>query len=61
MYSPQICDELIPRIYEAAKEAGIAMTTWVNQVVERALSENGKAETKEIPERRNDSHDQRRA
>ena len=37
MYSPQICDELIPRIYEAAKEAGIAMTTWVNQVVERAL------------------------
>ena len=38
MYSPQIRDELIPCIYRAAKEAGVHMTTWVNEVVERALN-----------------------
>ncbi len=37
MYSPRIRDDLIPCIYLAAKEAGVHMTTWVNQVVERAL------------------------
>lgn len=61
MYSPRIREDLISRIHQAAREAGIAMTTWVNQVVERALSENGKSEKKETPERRNDSYDQRRA
>jgi hypothetical protein len=39
MYSPRIRDDVIPGIYHAAREAGIAMTTWVNQLVERALSE----------------------
>ncbi len=37
MYSPQIRADLIPHIYRVAKETGIAMTTWVNQVVEQAL------------------------
>ena len=39
MYSPKISEALIPRIYRAAKEAKIPMTSWVNQVVERALPE----------------------
>jgi hypothetical protein len=40
MYSPKIREDLIPRIYRAAKEAGVAMTTWINQVLERALPQN---------------------
>lgn len=40
MYSPKIREDLIPRIYEAARNAGVAMTKWVNQVLERALPEN---------------------
>jgi hypothetical protein len=39
MYSPKIRENLIPRIYRAAKGAGIAMTTWVNQRIETALPE----------------------
>jgi len=39
MYSPKIRDELIPQIYRAAQTAGIPMTTWVNQVIEKALSD----------------------
>ena len=39
MYSPKIRDDLIPRIYAAAKEAGVAMTRWVNQVIETALAD----------------------
>ena len=46
MYSPKIRDELIPTIYQAAKKAGVAMTTWVNRVLEKELSENGQLETK---------------
>jgi hypothetical protein len=37
MYSPKISEELIPRVYRAAKEARLPMTTWVNRVVERSL------------------------
>ena len=48
MYSPRIRDDLIPQIYQTARKAGLAMTTWVNQVVERALSENGKEKGQEI-------------
>ena len=44
MYSPKIRPELIPRIYRAAKEAGLAMTTWVNQVLEQALPESEKGQ-----------------
>ena len=39
MYSPKIREDLIPRIYRAAKGAGVAMTKWVNQVIETALPE----------------------
>jgi hypothetical protein len=38
MYSPRIRDDLIPRIYHAAGEARIAMTTWVNRAIEAALA-----------------------
>jgi hypothetical protein len=37
MYSPKIREDLIPRIYRAAKSAKVAMTAWVNQVIEQAL------------------------
>jgi hypothetical protein len=37
MYSPKISEDLIPRIYRAAKEQEIPMTRWVNRAVERAL------------------------
>jgi len=41
MYSPKIREDLIPKIYRTAKTAKVAMTKWVNQVIERALAENG--------------------
>ena len=37
MYSPKIRDDLIPRIYRVAKLSGVAMTQWVNRVIEQAL------------------------
>ena len=37
MYSPKIREDLIPKVYQAAKKTGLAMTTWVNQAIERAL------------------------
>jgi hypothetical protein len=37
MYSPKIREDLIPKIYRAAKSAEVAMTKWVNQVIEEAL------------------------
>ena len=56
MYSPKIRDDLIPRIYRVAKEAGVHMTVWVNEVIEKALGENGIAEPKkEKEEKANDS------
>jgi hypothetical protein len=39
VYSPKIREDLIPRIYRAAKAAGVAMTTWVNQLIEERLPE----------------------
>jgi len=39
MYSPKIREDLIPRVYRAAKQAGLHMTAWVNQAVEKSLSE----------------------
>lgn len=44
MYSPKIRDDLIPRIYQEAKRAGLAMTTWVNQALEQALPQSRPAE-----------------
>ena len=37
MYSPKIREDLIPRIYRAAKAAGVHMTTWINQLIEEKL------------------------
>lgn len=45
MYSPKIRDDLAPRIYRMAKAAGVHMTTWVNEVLERALDESEKPKT----------------
>ncbi len=39
MYSPKIREDLIPRVYRAARKANLHMTTWVNQVVEKSLPE----------------------
>lgn len=58
MYSPRIRDDLIPRIYRAAKAAGIAMTVWVNQVIEQALSGGEeKADQTNVSERKEMNHD----
>jgi hypothetical protein len=38
MYSPKIREDLIPKIYRAAKKAEVPMTTWVNEAIEEALS-----------------------
>ncbi len=39
MYNPKIRDELIPKIYEAARAKGIRMTTLVNEIIEKALGQ----------------------
>ena len=39
MYSPKIRDDLIPKIYRAARKAGVHMTTWVNEKLANALAE----------------------
>lgn len=39
MYSPKISEDLIPRVYRAAKQARLHMTSWVNQAVEKSLLE----------------------
>jgi hypothetical protein len=57
MYSPKIREDLIPRIYEAAKNTGLAMTDWVNQAVERAL--NHRPEPQQ-PRKENDSYEHKR-
>ena len=38
MYSPKIREDLIPKIYQAAKQAEVPMTIWVNEAIEEALS-----------------------
>jgi hypothetical protein len=50
MYSPKIREDLIPKIYQAAKGAKIAMTKWVNQVIEQALSKIGEPQGQETNE-----------
>ena len=39
MYSPKIREDLIPKIYKAAKARKIKMTTLVNQILEKAIKE----------------------
>jgi hypothetical protein len=38
MYSPKIREDLIPKIYHAAKKTDVPMTVWANEAIERALS-----------------------
>jgi hypothetical protein len=51
MYSPKIREDLIPKIYRVAKGAKVAMTEWVNQVIEQALAETGEPADQETNER----------
>jgi hypothetical protein len=44
MYSPKIREDLVPRIYQEAKKAGVKMTVWVNAVIELALKKIDEAE-----------------
>jgi len=44
MYSPKIREDLVPRIYRAAKKSGVKMTVWVNAAVELVLNKADEAE-----------------
>ena len=37
MYSPKIAEDLIPRIYQAAKARGMPMTKFINDILQRAI------------------------
>lgn len=39
MYSPKISEELIPVLYRMAKARGIPMTTLVNELLSKGISE----------------------
>ena len=39
MYSPKIREDLIPPMYQAARQAGVPMTRWVSRLIERALTQ----------------------
>jgi len=52
MYSPKIREDLIPRIYRAAKAAGVHMTTWINQLIEENLPVPAKINEDEIIQQR---------
>jgi len=51
MYSPKIREDLIPKIYRAAKSAKVAMTKWVNRVIEEALPPDTEQKDQETNER----------
>ena len=51
MYSPKIREDLIPKIYRAAKNAKVAMTKWVNRVIEEALPPDPEQNDQETSER----------
>jgi len=38
MYSPKIKEDLIPKLYQRAKEEGIAMTELVDKILRDALN-----------------------
>ena len=48
MYSPKIREDLIPRIYRAAKSAKVAMTKWVSDALEKALPPEEETAGREI-------------
>ena len=51
MYSPKIREDLIPRVYRAAKSANVAMTKWVSRVIEEALPPESPEDGQKINER----------
>ncbi len=51
MYSPRIREDLIPRVYRIAKATGVRMTTWINQAIERRLSEETEPPEEGKPDR----------
>lgn len=51
MYSPKIREDLVPRIYRAAKSAKVAMTKWVDQAIEKALPPDAEQTDPETNER----------
>ena len=48
MYSPRIREDLIPRLYHAAKAKRIPMTALVNRILEKALNGGDGLEAREI-------------
>jgi hypothetical protein len=60
MYSPKIREELIPRIYRAAKAAGVAMTTLVNQLIEEKLPEPVEVDEEEVKKTRKEKRNHER-
>ena len=51
VYSPRIREALISRVYRTAKESGIPMTAWVNQVIEEALREHERRNESQVADR----------
>ena len=47
MYSPKIREDLIPKIYQAAKTEKVKMTTLVNRILEKAINGGGGFGSKE--------------
>lgn len=47
MYSPKIREDLIPRVYETAKQARVPMTVWINRLIESALVKEEDTASKE--------------
>ncbi len=59
MYSPKIREDLIPRIYRAAKEAKLPMTAWVSKTLEKSLPEVT-SEQPQIPNERKENYESSR-
>jgi hypothetical protein len=60
VYSPKIREDLIPRIYRAAKAAGVHMTTWINQLIEEKLPEPVEISDEEIVKQRKEKRNRER-
>lgn len=59
MYSPKIREDLIPRVYRAARKAGLPMTAWVNQAVEKSLPDAAEEQQPQT-QRKDDCHEDNR-
>ena len=53
MYSPKICEELIPYLYQWAKNEKVSMTALVNRIIKNEI------ENKQRKEEKNEGQDQR--